>query len=931
VLLPLDTQDSAWVFESTGVYEGWADRRALFVLHHPWSASQKGQYGMVSREVLVPETWDGRVRLHFYMTDDYDGHHPPISEENWLGQINLVGHRFKQVLVDEVVVWEQDVMDPEGISEASHFSLVLPAHIGAGARFRLGFRVIDIAGSDERLPDDFRHIGATEEIQESDPWQFMTHVYVGDLVLSPYGVDAPPPSEPPSATLVRTRHPEEWPLPPYGEEIAFPIELAWEGWEQVTPLTAAIHCGVPLPAGRVHRAEQVVVRDGMGQAMPVQVGPMNRWPDGSLRWVELDLVAPAEERTRRLLLDVDGAEADAVSPSHAVSIDPVPEGGFVLRTGVVTVRIGGAEGVLLRRLECGGRWVENLRGEIQIGSTVYRPEVERAEVLARGPIRAEVELSGSLRASEDEIGRFVFRLSGFAGQPYVRMTWRVFNDRTETLRVSRFELLGDSNFGAEATSYWGGGSMGGGTVCLAQLTEDRFEVTDGDGQVIECGDASPGWLAATDEEQMMMVLVRHFRPQFPKALALERGRWRIALFEATEEESHYRPTEGEAKRHEIWLGIWPQVLATPDMTRIAASFARPPRLFDAGYVCASGGLGYAAPHDETRFGKYHRIVTEAYGGLEDHRFYVYGLRHWGDLPYGDRKDDKWRNGYYDGQQGFASAYLMSGDPRWFDHLEALVRHIMDVDICHASAADPLWIGSIHGYSGPNHTSEAPWNPIQRTWGTLAYWRLSGDRDAREAALGVAESATRSGRGIGARSVRDHGGILYCLTAAYDETHDERYLEAARDLAHDAIGRLDRRRGCYSEVHGNLSYRGNVPWMVAQLAEPMYYYYRQSGDVEAAVAVVGMAESILTENRTRDVPGDVYGYSHNPHYSKNSGYHTLIAPAILYAYELTGDEYYLLQARAMYAQMIAERSINHVQNCAWNTPTLLYYLQRYALE
>ena len=105
----------------------------------------------------------------------------------------------------------------------------------------------------------------------------------------------------------------------------------------------------------------------------------------------------------------------------------------------------------------------------------------------------------------------------------------------------------------------------------------------------------------------------------------------------------------------------------------------------------------------------------------------------------------------------------------------------------------------------------------------------------------------------------------------------------------------------------------------------------SGDVEAAVAVVGMAESILTENRTRGVPGDVHGYSHNPHYTKNSGYHTLIAPAILYAYELTGDEYYLQQARAMYTQMIAERSINHVQNCTWNTPTLLYYLQRYGME
>ena len=439
------------------------------------------------------------------------------------------------------------------------------------------------------------------------------------------------------------------------------------------------------------------------------------------------------------------------------------------------------------------------------------------------------------------------------------------------------------------------------------------------------------WLAASDGERTAMVLVRHFSQQFPKALEVEQGRWRLALFEAADEEPHYRPTEGEAKRHEIWLGLWQRELPESEISDLAAAFSRPGRLFDAAYFCASGGLGYAAPHSPERFARYHQLVAEIYGDLDASRFHVNGIRHWGDSHYGDRSSNTWRNGYYDVQQGLASAYLMSGDARWFDHLEAAVRHIIDVDVCHASTAHPDWVGSIHSsLYAPNHTGDGPWNPTQRTRGTLAYWRLSGDVDARDAALGVAESALQASRAIGASSVRDHGGVLYCLTAAYDETGEPRYLEAARRLAHDAMGRIDRRRGCYAEVHGNLNYRGNVPWMVAQLAEPMYYYYRQSGDVDAAVAVVGMAESILAENRTREVPGDVHGYSHNPHYAKNSNYHALIAPAILYAYELTGDEYYLTQARAMYAQMLENRTIESVQNCAWNTPTLLYYLQRHGV-
>jgi hypothetical protein len=50
----------------------------------------------------------------------------------------------------------------------------------------------------------------------------------------------------------------------------------------------------------------------------------------------------------------------------------------------------------------------------------------------------------------------------------------------------------------------------------------------------------------------------------------------------------------------------------------------------------------------------------------------------------------------------------------------------------------------------------------------------------------------------------------------------------------------------------------------------------------------------------------------------------------YAYELTGDKWFLEHARAMYAQTILEKSVNAINNCYWNTQTLLYYLKRFGL-
>ena len=141
-------------------------------------------------------------------------------------------------------------------------------------------------------------------------------------------------------------------------------------------------------------------------------------------------------------------------------------------------------------------------------------------------------------------------------------------------------------------------------------------------------------------------------------------------------------------------------------------------------------------------------------------------------------------------------------------------------------------------------------------------------------------------------------------------------------------KIDPRRGCYAEIHGNVSYRGNVPWMAAQLAKPMFEYYELSGDADAAIAVTGMAESILAENRTRGVYGDIYGYSHNPHFQKTSNYHILIAAIMGYAHECTGSEEFLRHLRAMYRQTIAEESVNPVGNCYWETPTVLHYLEQH---
>jgi len=921
--LSLPFADSgSWSFAGTGPHEGWADRRDLFVLHHPWAESRADTHGTVSREVEVPASWSRPIRLHFYMADDYDGQYRRLEEGEWLGQCNFIGHRFKQVLVNDAVIWEQDVADAEGTGVPTRFSLTLPERIGPGDRFRLAFRLVDKIAGAERRPDDFRHVGSTDGIKANDPWKFMTHLYVADVTLTDGKTETVPPGQRPSADKVKAHHAGSHSPRSLSPPVRYPVPLTVEG-------AGVVCCGLPFSPGKLTDPQQITLRDATGRALTLQTDVMNRWPDGSARWVRVDTIVPATSANQPLQLNVDGKVSP--TPAQPVTIERNENHRIEITTGDLRAVAGTIGEPLSCRLENGRTVLKDLSSRLEIDGNDVVARVSAINVLTPGPVRGEVELTGNLEAGSTSLGRFVLRLAVFAGQPYVRITWRIFNDQPKTLDISRFELVANLDLEPEATALWHSESMtAGAPVLLRQLKEESFEVLDGADKVLDEGPAAAGWLAVRDKQRSLAVVVRHFREQFPKALEFKDDRLRISLFETSDHQTLYRPTEGEAKRHELWIGLWNDRLPDEEVRDFARYSLRPARLFNAEYVCATGGHGYAAVHDADRFGELDAYMKKTFPNVAAKRFYEYGIRHWGDQRY-NKDEDYWHNGYYDRQQGFAAEYIMTGDPRWFDRLEATVRHIIDIDVCHASKEHPDWVGSIHAYNGTNHTTAGPWNAMQRTKGTLAYWRLTGDIDARDAALGVADSAVRAQRAVGAGSVRDHAGVLYCLTAAYDETRESKYLEAAKRVAHDAMKRIDARRGCYSEIHGNVSYRGNVPWMCAQLAEPMYDYYVQSGDLDAANTVVGLAESILTDNRTRDVPGDVYGYSHNPHFNKTSNYHILIAPSVLYAYELTGDRFFLEQARAMYRQTIRENTVNTITNCYWNTPTLLYYLQAHGLS
>jgi hypothetical protein len=300
------------------------------------------------------------------------------------------------------------------------------------------------------------------------------------------------------------------------------------------------------------------------------------------------------------------------------------------------------------------------------------------------------------------------------------------------------------------------------------------------------------------------------------------------------------------------------------------------------------------------------------------------MRNFPDSPYYGGLP-KWQNNYYEKMLGLWSEWAMGGNYEWARRATDVCEHIMDTAIVHSPVPGQDWVGAMHG-PGENHVS-GPWAPTLRTAGLALHYRMTGNTDVREAFLGVADYCVRSKVGLLGESSRAYAGPLEALCTAYMETGEPQFLDEGAARVEAILAHLEPRRGSWAERHGSAVYSGNVPWMLAQVARPLYFWYRLTGDTRAAQALVAMADSIICENTDWEKPGEVYGYSHNPRYAMTAQYDLLILPVIFAAYELTEDRFFLDAAKAQWKRWCAAPAPDSPFNCYWNTPWLMHYLNK----
>lgn len=573
--------------------------------------------------------------------------------------------------------------------------------------------------------------------------------------------------------------------------------------------------GVPLPKGACYDAAHLRLRDQRGQPVSLQTHVLARWSDGSLKWVLLDFQANIEASGEICWYLGTAAEPALSDQSGGLSVRRCGDQ-LAIETGAAryllsktifrpfdTVIVGGAE---LCGMSSGSLVVTDEMGK------EYLPYIDDIGLEAAGPLRATVRVTGQVRPSNgNALADFIARVTCFAGRSDVRLDWTIRNSRAAvhprglwdlgdpqsiyfkdcTLRLRlpvdpveaiewslghgqplrgtpcrSFELYQDSSGGAQWHSSNHVNRFGD------VATTFRGYRISLNGTVTSEGHRASPTLRLRAGAYSLSAAVPGFWQNFPKALEAEDGSLSIRLF-PRQYRDVFELQPGEQKTHTVFL----QWAAGPAAS-LAWAHAPLVATVTADWYEITGAMAYLAARrpdvavsEEERAAE--RLVDTAIEG--EHTFFdrreridEYGWRHFGDL-YADheaihsspeRPLIAHYNNQYDVIYGALVQFARSGNPRWYDLVRDLARHVIDIDLYHTKQDRPALNGGLFWHTDhytdagtATHRSYSITSPQAKASpsygggpacehnyasGLLHYYYLTGETAAREAVVSLAD-------------------------------------------------------------------------------------------------------------------------------------------------------------------------------------------------
>jgi len=567
---------------------------------------------------------------------------------------------------------------------------------------------------------------------------------------------------------------------------------------------APIRFGLPFPKGTLPRAPALALHVPGAAPAPLQPIPIERWPDGTVRWLIADAVIPATAASRieARVRSVIGAVAPGLKlhPEPPISIRGTRLTATADPTGAARVKVLGSDDAEIV-----------VTPPVLAAAGAGAARTRHVKLASSGSVRAEIEIEQSIGDALHATTSIVL---------WNDSSWILVRHRVVNLGLAPSALITAAPLSIRPTGTTQASIMIDGRSARvpiaskrAAFVQPRPDVAMRDDTAI--GTHLDGAVAVETRDLSVAVVVPDAWQQYPKAFDVSHEGIVVDLFGGGE--SPVALGIGAAKSHDVWLRLERRAGATPLPLALAA-VSNPPRavttpawvrtsralpgLIDATQPSVKAFLEHLRS-DALRYdsrARYERWDEGAPASCaarttERPRTGFYGILNWGDWNFPGYRDDAkqcdaWGNLEYDLPFVFGLAFASTGDPIWATRFDRAVTHYRDVDIIHAAPSHPEWVGLNH----PHKVGHFDWRSrgsidLGHVWleGLLLHARLFGDMRSGDAALALARRLPALETKAG--NPRQYGWPMIALAAAAAASGDEALRAAALDYAHAGAGRF----------------------------------------------------------------------------------------------------------------------------------------------
>jgi hypothetical protein len=549
--------------------------------------------------------------------------------------------------------------------------------------------------------------------------------------------------------------------------------------------------GIPLPRGACADVDLLRILDETGRRIAAQAVVSERWPDGSIRWLLLDLCADSPS-TYRLQLTTDRARD--IVPSQSSEVRP-ESGSGTIDTGKVTFILGRDDclcTVIDSKTATAVALVKVVANDRR--DRPARVRVGRVEVETTGAVRSSGVVSGTIEFGP-QVLELLVRFHFFSESCAVRAEVRVRNPR-RAVHTGNFWELGDANsvllrdvsiqvdLPKPVTSGMFVGEPGADPVQVSAPASLYQESSGGEhwsskvhvnreGRVplrfrgfrlespevlLEGARAQPV-LTTLQDGRPVSASIRHFWQNFPKSLELTPTGITIRLFPQQFPDLH-EIQGGEQKTHVIGLAFGDDPVGPFPLSWIVEPSVLS---VEPHWYARSEAVPYLTPSVDSTEPEYEDLVRAAIDGPDafEHkreRVDEYGWRNFGDI-YADHETVghpglvSHYNNQYDAIAGFAIQFMRSGDLRWWSAMEELAAHVIDIDLYHTTEDKAAFNGGQFWHTAhytdagrsthrtypriPSLPGGGPSNEQDYATGFLLHYLLTGSAASRGAVLQLA--------------------------------------------------------------------------------------------------------------------------------------------------------------------------------------------------